>query len=344
MTSLVITGLIGSPGSGDVLLSWSTTSTLQTTYTANGSFPAPDSGVTQIEVQALGAGGGGGAGPAASGEGYAGYGGAYVDAFFSPSNLAYPVAIVIGVGGVGATGPTWSSTGTAGTDTTFGTYITAQGGSHYNAALATYAVTNASSYTGEDGGYQETGGSSGDTTHAGAGGGSTQGTGLPPQTVRGGICSSGPGGTGGNAPGPYGNGGNGTGYGSGGGGGTGSPTFNGTGGNGAGGWMQITQTYGSPADSYNVYHNGVLIGNTTSTSFDDPNPPTGAVTYKVVAVLGGVEQTNGSQQIIVNVSPVLINIGGKFVQSAVYKAVELAQVGDIKPRIWPPKKNNTVQA
>jgi len=57
-----------------------------------------------------------------------------------------------------------------------------------------------------------------------------------------------------------------------------------------------------------------------------------------------VEQTNGSQQIIVNVSPVLINIGGKFVQSAVYKAVELAQVGDIKPRIWPPKKNNTVQA
>jgi hypothetical protein len=44
------------------------------------------------------------------------------------------------------------------------------------------------------------------------------------------------------------------------------------------------------------------------------------------------------------VLPDLSNAYGKFVGSPVFKAVEISRVGDVIPRIWPAKKNNTVQA
>lgn len=345
MNGPVIVNLSGSYQALATTLSWNTAQTVQSTFVSNGSFSQPDVDVSQLEVVALGGGAGGGAGPAPSSQGYGGYGGAYANAFFSPGALTYPVSVTIGVGGSGATGPTWNSTGAPGTDTIFGTYITAHGGTFYPNPTATAVVTGATSSTTESGGgYNSGGGLNADTTHAGAGGGATQGTGLPPQTVRGGICSAGPGGNGGNSPGPQGNGGNGAGFGSGGGGGTGSPTFNGSGGNGTNGAVIVTQTYASPADSYDVYRDGTLIGNTAGTVFDDQNPPAGAHTYRVVAVISGVEQPGGGQQITITVQPTTINLGGKFVPSPVYKAVEVGQVGDIKPRIWPAKKNNTVHA
>lgn len=45
-----------------------------------------------------------------------------------------------------------------------------------------------------------------------------------------------------------------------------------------------------------------------------------------------------------NILPNLSFAYGKFVGSPVFKAVQASRVGDIKPRIWPSKKNNTVQA
>lgn len=44
------------------------------------------------------------------------------------------------------------------------------------------------------------------------------------------------------------------------------------------------------------------------------------------------------------VLPDLSNAYGRFVGSPVFKAVEISRVGDVIPRIWPAKKNNTVQA
>lgn len=45
-----------------------------------------------------------------------------------------------------------------------------------------------------------------------------------------------------------------------------------------------------------------------------------------------------------NILPNLSFAYGKFVSSPVFKAIEMSKVGDIKPRIWPSKKNNKVQA
>lgn len=61
-------------------------------------------------------------------------------------------------------------------------------------------------------------------------------------------------------------------------------------------------------------------------------------------VAAGMSTGNRFQFEFANILPNLSHAYGKFVQSPVFKAVEISKVGSIIPRIWPSKKNNTVQA
>jgi hypothetical protein len=98
------------------------------------------------------------------------------------------------------------------------------------------------------------------------------------------------------------------------------------------------------ADSFDVYRDGVFIGNTTAPNWTDASPLSGSHTYKIVALYGFTEATQGAESIVVQVSVPPAAVYGKFVGAAVYPAVQVSRVGDIQPRIWPAKKNNTVQA
>lgn len=64
----------------------------------------------------------------------------------------------------------------------------------------------------------------------------------------------------------------------------------------------------------------------------------------LMLVAAGLNTGNRFQFGFAQVLPNLSHAYGKFVGSPVFKAVEIARVGDIKPRIWPTKKNNTVLA
>lgn len=329
---------------GNVTLAWSTSQTITTTYTSNFSFADPGFGVTEIEVQTIGGGAGGGGTLNGFGAGYNGYGGNYVDAFFNPTALTYPIACTIGAGGTG--GASQVNHGSNGGTTTFGSYITCPGGVYYPTAQGIPVVTGDLSHTIEAGGSEASDiAGSWNTVHAGAAGASSQGTGLPSQAVTGGICSSGPGGNGGSvAAGPS-SGGAGSNYGGGGAGAGCDASGNGTGvgGNGAPGVIIITLTF-TTAQSFDIYRDGVLIGSTTDLYWTDPSPSVGAHSYKIIPVSSSQEVLSGQQSVSAQVSATVAYVYGKFVSSEVFAAVQVSQVGNIKPRIWSPKNNNTVQA
>jgi hypothetical protein len=69
--------------------------------------------------------------------------------------------------------------------------------------------------------------------------------------------------------------------------------------------------------------------------------PGGTYVYTVAAASAlGVAISPQSSPITVATHP--LSVYGKFVGSRVFKAVEIGRVGEIKPRIWPSRKNNTV--
>lgn len=133
-------------------------------------------------------------------------------------------------------------------------------------------------------------------------------------------------------------------YGAGGGGGggaqgaAGGTQTGGNGGSGAQGLVVVVEHYTTP-DSYNVYRNGVLIATgITSLTYIDTHPTGGTDVYDVTAVYSGVESVPSNTVTLVFSTP----ISGKFVNAKVFVAIEIGRVGDIIPRIWPSKKNNTV--
>jgi Concanavalin A-like lectin/glucanases superfamily len=102
-----------------------------------------------------------------------------------------------------------------------------------------------------------------------------------------------------------------------------------------------------PPPAYTVFRNGSEIGQVLTagvTSYTDALVIVGGTySYKIAAQDGSDNLVSDySGLLAVTIPPRLQNIYGKFVGSAVYKAVEISRVGDIIPRIWPSKKNNTV--
>lgn len=150
-----------------------------------------------------------------------------------------------------------------------------------------------------------------------------------------------------NNHGTAGNGADGGAYGSGGGGGgtasgcsgTGSDNTGGNGGNGAPGIVMVTQLY-DPPDSYNIYENGVLIGNTTNTSFVDLNPVPGLTTYSVTAVYGSTESTPDTITVL---NGGTVTVYGGFAEAEDFPPIMLANLKGIKPRVYVPIQSTTVR-
>lgn len=92
-------------------------------FTSNGTWTRP-SGITTVLVIAIGAGGGGGDGGGAVSAGGGGGGGEYV---YASVSVAGNVTVTRGVGGAGGNGS--GQDGAVGGDTTFGSLISAKGGS-----------------------------------------------------------------------------------------------------------------------------------------------------------------------------------------------------------------------
>lgn len=61
-----------------------------------------------------------------------------------------------------------------------------------------------------------------------------------------------------------------------------------------------------------------------------------------VLIAVGMSTVNRIQFEFAEILPNLSFAYGKFVGSKVFKAVEIGRVGDIRPRLWPTRKNNTV--
>lgn len=123
-------------------------------FTASGTWTKP-TGAKSVFVQVQGAGGAGGgaatvsAGQASAGAG--GGGGGYADGILDAAILAATVTVTVGAGGVGVTG----GTGNNGTGSSFGSHITASGGSGGDARPAS---TSAFGMDGGVGGSTFTGG------------------------------------------------------------------------------------------------------------------------------------------------------------------------------------------
>ncbi|MFA5386691.1 MAG: glycine-rich domain-containing protein [Candidatus Paceibacterota bacterium] len=94
------------------------------TFLASGTWTKPSGTPKKIQIQLWGAGGGGGRVAGGAGGGGGG-GGAYVEAWFSPADLADTEAITIGVGGAAKTS---AGDGNAGGNSTVHTHLTAYGG------------------------------------------------------------------------------------------------------------------------------------------------------------------------------------------------------------------------
>lgn len=56
----------------------------------------------------------------------------------------------------------------------------------------------------------------------------------------------------------------------------------------------------------------------------------------------GMSNVNRFQFMFADIQPDQFTHQGKFVGSQVFKAIEVGRAGDIKPRIWPHRRNNTV--
>lgn len=169
------------------------------TYTVNGVWQKP-SGAQLVRARAVGGGAGGGGAMINIGSGKPGYGGAYGDGFFAPSALPSSVDVTVGAAGTASAGGV-STFGSAGGDTSFGSFVIAHGGVHYNAGGATAVVTGALSSTTELGGTEGTAPQDApNTTHAGASGAWQGNLGGAQPAVPGGTCTNGPGGSGGSTP------------------------------------------------------------------------------------------------------------------------------------------------
>jgi hypothetical protein len=215
-----------------------------TVYTANTFWQGPPGGAKYVRVRAVAGGQGGASGNGSAtppNYGWGGVGGGYVDAFFLPTALTYPVQITIGQGGAGDNSNSGTS-GAQGTDTTFGSsfpyYVHAIGG---QPGQSSGTANGAQSFTQENGGIWD-GVHSPNTTYAGAAGGGAyfRGTGDNPPGV---ASGGGPGGNGGAgaAIGGSPTGSLGANYGGAGGGGIwNGSSFYGGGGNGAPGVLMIT--------------------------------------------------------------------------------------------------------
>jgi hypothetical protein len=242
-------------------------------FTSNGSWTKPP-GVSVVEVYCIAGGCGGASGPvvasgAACAGGAGGGAGGYSEGTFAASDLTATVAVTVGGGSTGGAGVT-SGSGTqpkAGSNTLFGSYLAAQGGSGASTAGASSTQSGAPATAGSSGnagpngvgGMAGAGGAGGGITtaptfKAGGGGGSggglansggTQGSsdGASGTAGTAGTATNSPVGGGGGGGGASsvttngGAGGNGGGYGSGGGGGGAalSGHTSGAGGNGAAG-------------------------------------------------------------------------------------------------------------
>lgn len=295
-------GSVNTPGT-QVTLTWSAASDLTLTYIGNGTLLQPDPGVSGIEIKALAGGRGGGSGNRGATPptyGLAGAGSDYVDAFYSVSAFLYPVGITIGQGGLGDDSDDGVS-GNPGTDTYLGRYIHVYGAT-YGGEESLPTVVGAISYTTERGGDQTT--ASPNTTYAGAAGGGGNAIGGVSTNYAAGIASGGgPGGSGGVCSGGS-TGGPGGLYGAGGGGGVSllpvvDPVYYG-GGPGANGVLIAIETYTS-ADYYNIYRQGTLLTTSTSLEFIDTNPIPGTITYEVISVISGFEQSQGAGYVTVDV-------------------------------------------
>ncbi|WP_431613614.1 glycine-rich domain-containing protein [Enterobacter roggenkampii] len=111
-------------------------------FTSSGSY-TPSAGAKAIIVQVVGGGGGGGGTPATSSTqnsvGGGGGGGAIAVSYIPVSSLTLPVSIAVGTAGSGVVG----AAGVKGGDTSFGSYLTAGGGS---GGLLGTAATSGSPY------------------------------------------------------------------------------------------------------------------------------------------------------------------------------------------------------
>ena len=148
-------------------------------YTSSGTWSKP-SGVTFVQVQIWGGGGGGGAGGVGTSvAGGGGGGGGGCNTYIFPASvLPSSVTVTIGAGGAGAAAQSTGggAVGSNGGNTTFGTYLTAVGGS--GGTIATYQAGGAGGGNGFNtgNGYGTAGGaqagSSGNGNSAEYGGGS----------------------------------------------------------------------------------------------------------------------------------------------------------------------------
>lgn len=249
----------------------------------------------------------------------------------------------------GAGGPATNQTGTAaagGSTTNAG----AGGGTGFGTSQIGRAGGSSGSRAGGVGGTGATTLPTGTATAGSGGGGGSAAAGI--------YLGGGGGGGGGSAtgnPATGGSGGGGGGYGGGGGGGGYAQAYDGSqpggipvtpvanagnGGAGANGVVVTVQHYAAP-DSYNIYRNGVLIGNSLTLAFTDLSPPISAsVIYGVTAVRGA----NESLPTNITVSTLgTVNVFGQFLPGGVFKPILVANLDGIKPRIYEPIENRTTR-
>jgi hypothetical protein len=326
----VVTGLMGSvntPGT-QVTLTWTPSSDLITEYISNSSYPTPDIAVQQLTVQGVGGGQSGGVGDGSASPpnwGSCGTGGQWAEAVFLLSSLSFPVSIGIGVGGASVPWAEQVPTGNPGTDTTFGnpnvgsSNLRAYGG---QASQPNAAFIGAQSSSFEKGG-QWNGGAGGGTTHAGAAGGGSNYLGTGSNAA--GVCAAGPGGDGGALGNP--NGGSGFSFGGGGGGSESDGVHQSNSGAGSNGVLIVDASY-LPAQYYNIYRQGVLLAtNVTLDTFVDSNPIVGNITYFVVGVVSGVEQTQAGESVAVDIVQQPVTVPNVIGMTATAASVAIINAG-----------------
>lgn len=103
---------------------------------------------------------------------------------------------------------------------------------------------------------------------------------------------------------------------------------------------------GVEAPGYDVYRGGISIGTFTGPSTDgwiDTVPSSGVYTYNVAGWQSGIGDLSALS------APYVVAIGtasgfeAKFVPAVDFKAIMVANPGDINPRIWPPQVDTTIR-